>query len=284
MTPVETKNTKSSSIEIEIQLNTDDARAKLDNLAAHVTAVNELLDGTLNRLERVEKTMPSKKFDAIQEMKHSLPPTESYIRSLVEMLKIACPLIDMVGYRLRPGISQTAGDGSEIKITYCSVTPAIKSLIPTSAAATAARPPMMRGWISSDLKLTRNTMPRAAPILTHTPHSKAYSGRRRQKAPVNSCAYYNNPMRVWRYRRRTDRCQQPKATYRKGCKRLNGHCAGRYLPHGGVGHLRGVAPIRPGGQACSCPLGIYAGAGADFTASVSSILTARCPFSLFTSS
>lgn len=55
MTPVETKNTKSSGIEIEIQLDTDDAHAKLDNLAAHVTAVNELLDGTLNRLERVEK-------------------------------------------------------------------------------------------------------------------------------------------------------------------------------------------------------------------------------------
>lgn len=118
MTPVEEKNTKSSGIEIEIQLDTDDAHAKLDDLFAHVTAVNELLDGTLNRLERVEKTMPSKKFDAIQEMKHSLPPTESYIRSLVEMLKIACPLIDKVGYRLRPGISQTAGDGSEIKIIY----------------------------------------------------------------------------------------------------------------------------------------------------------------------
>lgn len=48
MTPVETKNTKSSGIEIEIQLDTDDARAKLDNLAVHVTAVNELLDRTLN--------------------------------------------------------------------------------------------------------------------------------------------------------------------------------------------------------------------------------------------
>ena len=44
MTPVETKNTKSSGIEIEIQLDTDDANAKLDDLFAHVTAVNELLD------------------------------------------------------------------------------------------------------------------------------------------------------------------------------------------------------------------------------------------------
>ena len=118
MTPVEAKNTKSPGIEIEIQLNTADAHARLDDLAAHVTAVNELLDSTLDRLERVEKTMPSKKFDAIQEMQNGLPPTESYIRSLAEMLKTACPLIDMIGYRLRPGGSPYAGDGSEIKITY----------------------------------------------------------------------------------------------------------------------------------------------------------------------
>nr|DAQ15138.1 MAG TPA: hypothetical protein [Caudoviricetes sp.] len=118
MTPVEAKNAKSHGIEIEIQLNTADARARLDNLAAHVTAVNELLDGTLNRLERVAKIMPSKKFDAIQEMQNGLPPTEGYIRSLAEMLKISCPLIDAVSYCLRPGGSTYAGDGSEIKIIY----------------------------------------------------------------------------------------------------------------------------------------------------------------------
>ena len=117
MTPVEAKNTKSPGIEIEIQLNTADAHARLDDLAAHVTAVNELLDSTLDRLERVGKTMPSKKIDAIREMRNDAPPTESYIRSLAEMLKIACPLIDMVGYRLRGGGSPYA-DGSGIKITY----------------------------------------------------------------------------------------------------------------------------------------------------------------------
>nr|DAJ51711.1 MAG TPA: hypothetical protein [Caudoviricetes sp.]DAZ42040.1 MAG TPA: hypothetical protein [Caudoviricetes sp.] len=34
-------------------------------------------------------------------------------------------------------------------------------------------------------------------------------------------------MRVWRYRRRTDRYQQSDASCRKGYERLNGHCAGR---------------------------------------------------------
>ena len=62
--------------------------------------------------------MQSKKFDAIQEMQNGLPPTEDYIRSLAEMLKISCPLIDAVSYRLRPGGSTYAGDGSEIKIIY----------------------------------------------------------------------------------------------------------------------------------------------------------------------
>lgn len=118
MTPAEAKNTKSSGIEIEIHLNTDDAHAKLDNLAVHVTAVNELLDRTLNRLDRAAQILPPTSLEAVRAMRYGLPPTESYIRSLVEILKIACPLIDMVGYRLRPGISQTAGDGSEIKITY----------------------------------------------------------------------------------------------------------------------------------------------------------------------
>lgn len=118
MTPVEAKNAKSHGIEIEIQLNTADAHARLDDLAAHVTAVNELLDSTLDRLERVEKTMLSKKFDAIREMRNDAPPTEGYIRSLAEMLKTACPLIDAVSYRLRPGGSTYAGDGSEIKIIY----------------------------------------------------------------------------------------------------------------------------------------------------------------------
>ena len=58
MTPIETKNTKSSGIEIEIQLDTDDANAKLDDLFAHVTAVNELLDRTLNRLDRAAQILP----------------------------------------------------------------------------------------------------------------------------------------------------------------------------------------------------------------------------------
>ena len=41
------------------------------------------------------------------------------------------------------------------------------------------------------------------------------------------CVVNNNSMRVWRYRRRTDRYQQSNAPCRKGCERLNGHCAGR---------------------------------------------------------
>lgn len=118
MTPAETKNSKSPGIEIEIQLNTSDAHAKLDNLAVHVTAVNELLDRTLNRLDRAAQILPPTSIEAVRAMRHGLPPTENYMRSLAEMLKISCPLIDMVSYCLRPGSSTYAGDGSEINITY----------------------------------------------------------------------------------------------------------------------------------------------------------------------
>lgn len=71
MTPVETKNTKSSGIEIEIQLDTDDAHAKLDNLAAHVTAVNELLDRTLNRLDRAAQILPPTSLEAVRAMRYA---------------------------------------------------------------------------------------------------------------------------------------------------------------------------------------------------------------------
>ena len=74
MTPVETKNTKSSGIEIEIQLDTDDAHAKLDNLAVHVTAVNELLDRTLNRLDRAAQILPPTSLEAVRAMRYGLPP------------------------------------------------------------------------------------------------------------------------------------------------------------------------------------------------------------------
>lgn len=88
MTPVETKNTKSSGIEIKIQLDTDDANAKLDDLFAHVTAVNELLDRTLNRLDRAAQILPPTSLEAVRAMRYGLPPTENYMRSLAEMLKI----------------------------------------------------------------------------------------------------------------------------------------------------------------------------------------------------
>ena len=76
MTPVETKNTKSSGIEIEIQLDADDANAKLDDLFAHVTAVNELLDRTLNRLDRAAQILPPTSLEAVRAMRYGLPPTE----------------------------------------------------------------------------------------------------------------------------------------------------------------------------------------------------------------
>lgn len=119
MTPVETKNTKSSGIEIEIQLDTDDAHAKLDNLAVHITAVNELLDRTLNRLDRAAQILPQTSLEAVRAMRYGLPPTENYMRSLAEMLKISCPLVAEVNYFLRTNADGTcAGRNSSVQIKF----------------------------------------------------------------------------------------------------------------------------------------------------------------------
>ena len=119
MTPVETKNTKSSGIEIEIQLDTADAHAKLDNLAVHVTAVNELLDRTLNRLDRAAQILPPTSIEAVRAMRYGLPPTENYMRSLAEMLKISCPLVAEVNYFLHMNADGTcAGRNSSVQIKF----------------------------------------------------------------------------------------------------------------------------------------------------------------------
>ena len=74
---------------------------------------------TLNRLDRAAQILPPTSLEAVRAMRYGLPPTENYMRSLAEMLKISCPLVAEVNYFLRTNANSTcAGRNSSVQIKF----------------------------------------------------------------------------------------------------------------------------------------------------------------------
>ena len=186
--------------EIAVTLNTDEANEKIDALTAKAQALADLFPIIAEQADRAAKIMPpSTVVDAVYAMRHGCPPTTNFMRSISEMLRISLPGFEKMEWCILPGSDNAAGDGS---------------------------------WIVLHFK---NGFRQSASTFLNAAASKFFCRLSKAQMPCGTakiirilkCVINNNSMRVWRYRRRTDRYQQSDASCRKGYERLNGHCAGR---------------------------------------------------------
>lgn len=186
-------------VEIAVTLNTDEANEKLEQLTAKAQALADLFTSIAEQADHAAKIMPPSAVEAVYAMCHGCPPTTNFMRSISEMLRISLPEFENWNTQFRTAVAARLA----VAVGWC------------CTSRTAIRPFTFRFLDTAALKFFRRLSKVQTPC--GTPRTTR----------LVKCVVNNNSMRVWRYRRRTDRCQQSNAPCRKGCERLNGHCAGR---------------------------------------------------------
>lgn len=105
-------------VEIAVTLNTDEDNEKLDALTAKAQALADLFNDIAEKADQAAKIMPPSAVEAVRAIRHGYPPTENFMRSISEMLRISSPEFEKLEWCILPGSDNTAGDGSWMMMRF----------------------------------------------------------------------------------------------------------------------------------------------------------------------
>ena len=185
-------------VEIAVTLNTDEANEKLEQLTAKAQALADLFTSIAEQADHAAKIMPPSAVEA------TLCATDAHrLQTSCVVFRKCCVSVCRNLKNWNTQFRTAVAARLAVAVGWC------------CTSRTAIRPFTFRFLDTAALKFFRRLSKVQTPC--GTPRTTR----------LVKCVVNNNSMRVWRYRRRTDRCQQSNAPCRKGCERLNGHCAGR---------------------------------------------------------